>query len=123
MRRISFNHTIITCMLSCDFDGALFMLVILTFPRFTEDSMIGHAYIPTPVLDRRLAEKLEHPRSEESGKYAYMRHDENEKERKRQLLEKTKQFVREAPTDVSSPLQQLLKVWRECGEWCCVAVK
>ncbi len=74
--------------------------------------MIGHAYIPTTVLDRHLAEKLE--KYVELGKYAHMEDDENEIERirKRQFLEKAELFVR-SPTDMSSPWQQLLKVWRE----------
>ncbi len=79
--------------------------------------MLGHAYLPTPVLDRHLAEKLEHPRYVESGKYVYTGDDENEMERnrKRQFLEKAKQFVKE-PVDASGPFQLMLKVWRECGE-------
>ncbi len=74
--------------------------------------MLGHAYIPTPVLDRRVDDEiLNDERLAEK-----MSELEKQLDRDLTILEKAELFVREAPTDMSSPSQQLLKVWRECGE-------
>ncbi len=71
--------------------------------------MLGHAYIPTPVLDRRLDKEIR------NNKRLAGKKSELEKQLNRELtiLEKAELFFREAPTDMSNPLQQLLKVWRE----------
>ncbi len=71
--------------------------------------MLGHAYIPTHVLDRRLDEELERCADLEIFTYK-AGDDEDEMEH----LKKAELFVRSSmATDMSNPLQQLLKVGRE----------
>ncbi len=71
--------------------------------------MLGHAYIPTTVLDRRLDKEIRNNKRSAGKKWELEKH----LNRRLTILEKAELFFREAPTDVSNPLQQLLKVWRE----------
>ncbi len=73
--------------------------------------MLGHAYIPTPVLDRRLKARVVDEIRNSKRLTEKISKLEKQLERELTFLEKVELFVREAPTDVSSPSRQLLKVW------------